>query len=607
MRGAAIRSAPTSSRVVHLLTGTSLRPAVRALIAAAASLAVAATATAQAARAQWAGASAHSLGQVVPGDRTLLVTFGDRPDAATARERLRGVGTIHESVPQVGLWELRAARPATARADVLRRPAVRLAEWSLRQTSDALTDPPKPPPATLPLQVLPDPADPVYADAAVAWGMHRGTWSMGLAAYDRPTIAILDSGIALTHEEWRDGGVVVFPRSIVDGDDTPEDVSPIGHGTHVAGIAAAPANGVGVVGVAPASGSPADPGMSKVMPVQVSVADGTSTVGMTIRGIRWAVTHGAKVVNISSGGPNYVQAYQNVVNWAYRNGVLIVASVGNDGLTGNEVSFPAGYDHVVGVGALCDAKVSVAFGCVAPFTRAGFSNFNASVDMLAPGVNVPSSVPLSVTKNQVAPGYGLLSGTSMAAPFVAGAAALVFASHPGITPYQVTRILESTASRAAAGRARTNRDGWGVVNPLAAAQAPAPVDDLAEPNDDVQFLPRGLTLRPGRAPVRLSAWADANDDPYDTYPVFLRKGQRLKVTIDAPSARLGVFVFRPSTPSTGAALSNAQLAVKSLGQTRVTTPGRRVVVVTARETGRHFVTVTATFRGSPYTLKIQRL
>ena len=315
------------------------------------------------------------------------------------------------------------------------------------------------------------------------------------------------------------------------------------------------------------------------------------------------------MINISSGGTGYVQAFQDVVDWAYRNGVLIVASVGNDGLTDNpaSVSYPAGYDHVVGVGALCDAKVNVAYGCVAPFTRAGFSNFNGTVDLLAPGVNVPSTVPLSVTKDLVAPGYGLLSGTSMAAPFVAGAAALVFASHPGITPFQVTRLLESTASRAAAGRARTNKDGWGVVNPLAAAQAPAPADDLAEPNDDVQFLPRSLTLRLGRTPVRLSAWADANDDPFDTYPVFLRKGQRLKVTINAPSARLGVFVFRPSTPSTGPALSNAQFAVKSLGQTRVTTPGRRVVVVTARETGRHFVTVAATFRGSAYTLKIQRL
>lgn len=548
-------------------------------------------------------------------DPTLMVTFEDAPDRTTALARLHGLGVVAPLLPDAGIWALRGNAISTLRSRALSRHGVRFAEWSTLRRSHALTDPRPTPPPALALQVDPEPVDPIYADAARSWHLHTGRWTVGMSHYDRPTIAILDSGLAMTHDEWRAPGLVVFPHSVVPGHATAEDDLAIGHGTHVAGIAAAPANGIGVVGVAPASESPLDTGLSKVMPVQIAEefqGTGATSDAWQIAGIRWAVEHGAKVINISYGGAGANQTLLTTVNWAFGKGSLIVASVGNEGIRSpflpsfNPVNYPAAYPHVIGVAAQCDGVVDRGLGCDAPFARARFSNVNHTVDLIAPGVNIPSTIPLFTTTGQFAPGYGQSSGTSMAAPYVAGVAALIFASHPGITPYQVARILEGTASRAVGGLPRNDKEGWGVVDPLAAVQAQAPVDDLSEPNDDATLRVKSLALRPVKAPAVLRAWADANDDPFDVYAVTLRKGERLKVTLVAVKGRLTQFVFRPGVRSF-AKLSERQFDAKLLCEARRATPGVRAVVVRALESGTHLVVVNAGFRGGDYTLKIQRL
>ena len=226
----------------------------------------------------------------------------------------------------------------------------------------------------------------------------------------------------------------------------------------MAGIAAAPANGVGVVGVAPAV-----QGAAPVIPVQIADRDGSSTDETMMRGIRHAVLNGAKVINISAGGPGYSQAFQDTVFWATARGALIVASVGNQGQDVNALNFPAGYRRVLGVGAQCDAIVT--FDCPRPFGVATFSNYNRTVDVIAPGVNVLSSVPRRVNERVVAPGYALKDGTSMAAPYVTGVASLVQAANGGtLSPYQLARHLKNTATDiGTAGRDDTS--GYGVVNP----------------------------------------------------------------------------------------------------------------------------------------------
>ena len=541
--------------------------------------------------------------QVAGPDPTLVVTFSDRPGLAAVTARLAGLGDVRPLVPAAGVWALRGTAPASARRRALSRTHVAFAEWSLQRRSFDLTDPPPPLPPTLPLGAAPEPSDPFYVDPARAWHLRTGTWAIGLSATNpRPPIAVLDSGLALTHEEWSAPGLVAFPHTEFPARSDVEDIEAGGHGTHVTGIAAAPANGVGVVGVAPASGA------SPVIPVQINDRNGITTDAAMMAGIRWAVEHGAKVINISSGGRGGLAAFQEVVNWAFGHGTLIVAAAGNGGLevppgATSDLEFPAAYAHVVGVAAQCDGAVSKKFGCDAPFARARFSDANASVDVMAPGVRVASTIPVRVTKEAIAPGYGLLTGTSMASPYVAGAAALVYAAHPGISPFQVTRLLQATASRGATGLARNDKEGWGVVNPLAAAQAQAPVDDLAEPNDDTTLKVKSLTLQLGSTPITLNAWADAGDDPFDVYAIRLTKGQRVRVTLTSAQGTLRPYIFRPGITSVQE-MTAAEFAAKLLLRGRRATPGTRSILIRARESGRHWIVLNAERSGGPYTLTI---
>ena len=122
---------------------------------------------------------------------------------------------------------------------------------------------------------------------------------------------------------------------------------------------------------------------------------GASTDETMMKGIRHAVNNGAKVINISAGGPGFSRAFQDTVLFATRKGALIVASVGNQGQDVNAINFPAGYSRVLGVGAQCDGNVT--FDCPVAFQTATFSNHNRTVYVIAPGVNVLSSVPVRVT------------------------------------------------------------------------------------------------------------------------------------------------------------------------------------------------------------------
>lgn len=536
-----------------------------------------------------------------PASPTLIVTFGDRPDRREVARRLTGLGPVEDVVPEIGIWQVHPPSPGTARSRALARSGVIRAEWSMVRTTSDLPVQGKPAPV-LPPGAAASPTDPFYADPAAQWSMHQGTWSPSLTANPAPTVAILDSGLDTTHEEFRQPGLVVSPYSAITRRAAAPDVSATGHGTHVAGVAGAPANGIGIVGVSPATATSA-----RIMPVQISNAAGESHDSEMMQGIRWAVNHGAKVINISSGGPGYQQAFQDTVNWAYRRGVLIVASVGNEGLDENEVNFPAGYDHVIGVAAQCDDTVTS--DCPRAYGRARFSNYNYSVDVLAPGVDILSTVPTRVHAREVLPGYAYKEGTSMAAPYVTGTVALIMASHPGASPAQVTDILQSTASRGARGLARTSTDGWGVVNPLAAAQAPTPADDLAEPNDDVKYLPAKQAIRlSGKERRVFRATADFNNDQFDTYGLILTKGQRVRVTISAPRGRFDLGVFRPGSRSISPrVVTRTQLNRQLLATVRRTTPGTRAAVMTAPTSGRFFISVVALQGGGTYTLSVQRL
>ena len=524
------------------------------------------------------------------GAPVLIVTFGDRPARADVLRRLDGLGEVRTVVPEAGIWSLRGVALTPSRAT--RRQGVVAAEWSRTRTVAAA--PRKPFDIGEPAPV----GDPLHRPD-LQWGLFRGTWSTALAQRPRPRLAVLDSGVDRDHPEWRAPGLLVAPFSSLRGVREADDHSITGHGTHVAGIAAAPIDGVGVVGAAPARARGGE-----VIPVQIADRAGRSTDDTMMRGIRWAVRNGAKVINISAGGPGYSRAFQDTILWATQRGAIVVASVGNEGGEENGLNYPAAYPRVLGVGAECDGERSA--DCPTPYGIATFSNRNRSVDVIAPGVSIISTIPRDVREGVVTPGYGVKDGTSMATPMVAGVAALVMANNPDtLSPFQVHRQITNTATDVGP-RGRDTRSGAGIVNPLAAVTLPVPGDDTGEVNDDIKFV---TSARPAAERARsrtITAVIDQTEDPDDVYGVVLRKGDRVRAQLDHPKAggQVDLYLWKPTTRTvrlTGQANLEANLADYS-GRKR----GRRqVVTFTAERSGRHYLNAFARRGGGSYALRVQ--
>ena len=205
-------------------------------------------------------------------------------------------------------------------------------------------------------------------------------------------VAILDTGIDQDHEDLE--GKVVFEGNLTDSP-TPSDVH--GHGTHIAGIIAAYSNnGVGIAGVAP-----------ECQLINIKVADdrGRCDASRVAKGIIWAVDKGASVINVSIelGAPS--PELEDAVNYAWGQGVVILAAAGNEG-TQSPV-YPAGYEYCLAVAATRQDN-----------TLAPLSNYGDWVGVAAPGFNIYSTLP--------GDSYGYKSGTSFATAYVSGLAALLF-------------------------------------------------------------------------------------------------------------------------------------------------------------------------------------
>ena len=239
--------------------------------------------------------------------------------------------------------------------------------------------------------------------APQGWDLSRGSSSV--------TIAIVDTGVDLGHPDL--SAKIVAGRDFVNNDFTAQDDN--GHGTHVAGIAAAASNnGSGIAGVSWGA---------RIMPVKVLNAAGGGTFADVAAGITWAADNGAQIVNLSVGGASSSLVLQNAVNYASNNDVLIIAATGNAGA--NLVLYPAAYPNVIAVGATDSSN-----------NLAGFSNFGPEMDLVAPGVSIYSTTSGGA--------YGYRNGTSMATPFVSGLAAIL-RGIPGNSAGTVRAIMESTA------------------------------------------------------------------------------------------------------------------------------------------------------------------
>jgi subtilisin len=242
-------------------------------------------------------------------------------------------------------------------------------------------------------------------------------------------IAIVDTGIDLTHPDLN----VYREKTFVPNTTTANDDN--GHGTHVAGTAAARDNSIGVVGVAPGA---------RLWAVKVLDSTGAGSISSIIAGIDYVTQHANEidVVNLSFGCECHSQALETAINNSVAAGVTYVVAAGNshkDALTFS----PANIPNVIAVSAIVDTDGKC--GGIGQSTKYGnddtlasFSNYGRTVKMAAPGVNI-----LSTFKGH---SYSTLSGTSMAAPHVTGAAALYKASHPGATPSAVLDALVNQGS-----------------------------------------------------------------------------------------------------------------------------------------------------------------
>ena len=249
-------------------------------------------------------------------------------------------------------------------------------------------------------------------DAPAAWDSERGDPNV--------VIAVIDTGVDLDHPDLL-ANLVPQPAGedwdFADNDLIPEDGG--SHGTHCAGIAAGVDNAGGVLGMAPGC---------RILPIRIDLQAGMNANRADainfVTSIRGRFTQ--VVINCSWKASGNITAIRNAIVNATNQGVLVVFAAGNANRDMDvQPQFPGAYAQVVSVAATNHRD-----------ERAWFSNYGSTVDVSAPGMDILSTVPGG--------GYGLNSGTSMAAPLVAGLAALVWSKNPALTSQEVRTILQGS-------------------------------------------------------------------------------------------------------------------------------------------------------------------
>jgi serine protease len=335
------------------------------------------------------------------------------------------------------------------------------------------------------VSVLFVPDDKLYA---YQWNLHNAAKAdiRMQEAWDLETgdpnviVAVIDTGVA--YEDfgiYRQAPDLAGTRFVpgydfIHGDDHPNDDH--GHGTHVAGtIAQSTNNALGVAGVA---------FNCSIMPIKAMDEQGSGDQFTLARALGFAATHGARVINVSAGGPETSRTLRDALRTAYQRGVTVVAAAGNDYIKGNRPSYPAAEkDYCLGVGA-------VRFD----LQRSPYSNTGPYLSVVAPGGDLsvdqnkdgqPDGILQQTFKsdpNEFA--YWFFQGTSMAAPHVSGVAALL-ASRGVTRPDQIRAALERTARDLGPGGWDAEY-GWGLIDARAALAYRAPVSRTGAAAADAQ-------------------------------------------------------------------------------------------------------------------------
>jgi len=347
--------------------------------------------------------SLHALSQAA-NLRDLLTSVG----AQDARLLWAGSGTY---ALQVGANADLAGVLQTLQAN----PAVEYAEPDYRYTLSGKVAAPLQGPAAAPNAAAVTPNDPIYGQqwyiqqtlVDQAWGITTGS--------DAVLVAVIDTGVSTDHPDL--SGKIVGGYNFVDRNNNYTDRD--GHGTLCAGIIGANGNnGTGTAGISWGV---------KILALKALTEQGGSSEDIA-DAIRYAADKGARVANLSLGGPQRSQAMGDAVQYADSKGMLVVAASGND--PSGKPSYPAGFDQALAVGATARGD-----------TFTGFSSFGPYVDISSPGVGMwGPSVDSSGRNNYIAE-----NGTSFSSPTVVGIAALMLSVNPGLTNKQMFTILENSA------------------------------------------------------------------------------------------------------------------------------------------------------------------
>lgn len=335
-----------------------------------------------------------------------------------------------------------------------------------------------------------------------AWGVQRigAPEAWNAATGEGATVAIVDTGVDSGHPGL--GGRVISEWDFVNSDPVAEDT--VGHGTHVAGVAAAS----GGIGACPGCG---------VLAAKVAGDEGITYDSAVAEGIVWSADNGADVINVSLVSPGYSRVLERAVEYAWNGGALVVSAAGNEA---NETPmYPAAYGTAMAVSATDRDDAA-----------ADFSNGGDWVDVAAPGRQILSLIPGG--------GYAYLDGTSMASAYVSGLAGLL--SSQGLSAADVRHRMEFTASELG-DPGKDPLYGWGLVDARAATGALPPQPQVSgvdaptgTPGSPLSFTVAGSGFRPG-AGVLLASGPEVLEASY----VGVESAESLVASVQVPATAAG--------------------------------------------------------------------
>lgn len=345
------------------------------------------------------------------------------------------------------------------------------------------------------------------------WGITRveapKAWESGLTGKG-VKIAVVDTGVA-NHEDLIIAGGASFTSYTTSFSDDN------GHGTHVAGIIGARNNHFGTVGIAHES---------SIYAVKVLDQNGSGSLSDVIAGIDWSITNKMDIINLSLGTTVHSSTLKQVVDKADNQGILVVAAAGNNGASdgsGDTVNYPARYESVIAVSAT-DSRDR----------RASFSATGSSIEVAAPGVNVLSTV--------LGNKYSHMSGTSMAAPYVAGNLALFKGAYPNLTHAELRmKLQENVIDLGTEGK--DNWFGYGLIQAPTQAQEVTPTEPIV-----VELLKTNTQVSTDKSSYTAGETVYVTVQVMDEKGILL-SGAEVTVTITPPKGR--VIIAKGTTNTNG--------------------------------------------------------